>query len=318
MAGILSEGVAFGGRFAAAVGLRPPAASTALTSFGFRVESPSKTLSTLVSSVLTASYGVGGLGRLHAWLTGWRCRALILYFHEVFPCDTGRFEAIIRHVSTRMPIVPLGEAIALARNGDPRQVAVITFDDGFRCLRHTAFPLLRALHVPCAVFLPTDLCGRFPPWLERTHSAHRDDMTVMTLDDAAEEEDDLVTFEAHSAAHDDLFQMSEAALNDDFARNHAALGRLRRPPTAICYPRGQCDRLIKSAAAAHFQAGLTSLPGISQPTDLFELRRIDLSDMPDIATLDRRLAGATLWKSWHQSARLRRRFRERHASEVRP
>lgn len=272
--------------------------------------------STLVGSMLTTIYGTAGLGSLHAWLTGWRSRAIILYFHEVFPRDACRFEAIIRHVASRMPMVSLQQAVALAQAGDSSRVAALTFDDGYRCLRHTAFPLLRTLRIPCAVFLPTDLCGMFPPWLESTHTDHREDMTVMTLDEAADEEDDMVSFEAHSASHDDLFAMSEGEIEADFARNAAALSILRRPATAICYPRGQCDPLIKQVAARHFQSGLTSLPGISQPPDPLELRRIDLSDIPDIATLDQRLTGATLWKSWHQAARLRRRFQERHASEA--
>ncbi|MBS2028810.1 MAG: polysaccharide deacetylase family protein [Deltaproteobacteria bacterium] len=102
-------------------------------------------------------------------------RTLILAYHRVvqdFHADSQRVipgllvsaETFARHleeVRRGFDIVPLAEALEVnAGLRQPRRdVAVISFDDGYRDNFDVAFPILKQLGVPATIFLPTGFIG---------------------------------------------------------------------------------------------------------------------------------------------------------------
>jgi len=87
--------------------------------------------------------------------------------------ELSRFEEQIKFLASEYRVLPLQEVVNRLRRRLPlpEQAAVITFDDGFRSVYTTAFPVLERYQVPFTVFLITSLVGADQPaWPERLFS----------------------------------------------------------------------------------------------------------------------------------------------------
>jgi peptidoglycan/xylan/chitin deacetylase (PgdA/CDA1 family) len=88
--------------------------------------------------------------------------------------DRDQFERQIAFLSSQYRIYPLLEIIERVSKklALPENVACITFDDGFRSVLRTAYPILSKFQAPATVFLVTSLIGGSqPPWPERLYWA---------------------------------------------------------------------------------------------------------------------------------------------------
>jgi peptidoglycan/xylan/chitin deacetylase (PgdA/CDA1 family) len=101
---------------------------------------------------------------------------LILSYHRVTPSfvasareslpsllvSASALRRQLEHVARRRDVVPLTTAMRIlaepVRRGT-RDVAAVTFDDGYADVVEHALPVLRALRVPASVFLPTGYLG---------------------------------------------------------------------------------------------------------------------------------------------------------------
>ncbi len=99
--------------------------------------------------------------------------------HEALPVfnwcqlEVSRFEEQIKFLTLEYQVLPLREMVnRLWRQLPlPERTAVITFDDGFRSVYTTAFPVLERYQLPFTVFLITSLVGsNQPAWPERLFS----------------------------------------------------------------------------------------------------------------------------------------------------
>jgi peptidoglycan/xylan/chitin deacetylase (PgdA/CDA1 family) len=85
-----------------------------------------------------------------------------------------RFEQQLEFLAHHYTVLPLSETLERLRTGAavPERTACITFDDGFRNVFTTAYPLLERYGMPATVFLVTGLVGtRQPAWPERVYHA---------------------------------------------------------------------------------------------------------------------------------------------------
>jgi peptidoglycan/xylan/chitin deacetylase (PgdA/CDA1 family) len=74
--------------------------------------------------------------------------------------STGMLERQLEWVGRRYRYVTLDElARSLQSGGPPGPLAAVTFDDGYADVHHHAFPLLRRMGIPAAVFVVSDLVG---------------------------------------------------------------------------------------------------------------------------------------------------------------
>ena len=68
------------------------------------------------------------------------------------------FEEQLRDVSRRFSIISLEDVLELRENGRPpakRTLALVTFDDAYRDFAELAWPVIRRIRVPVAMFVPT-------------------------------------------------------------------------------------------------------------------------------------------------------------------
>lgn len=108
----------------------------------------------------------------------------IVMYHGVVPepltvpnwcqLDVHRFEDQIRFLASEYCPIPLGEALSRyrTRRALPPRAVAITFDDGFRNVFTTAYPVLQRYLVPFTVFLVTGFVDTFQPaWPDRLYHA---------------------------------------------------------------------------------------------------------------------------------------------------
>lgn len=104
------------------------------------------------------------------WLMLWLCpgalhAAVVLQYHHISdstPAATStspeRFRRHLDYLARhQFRVLPLPELVAKLRKGEPLpdKAVAITFDDGYRSLYETAFPLLKARNWPFTVFINT-------------------------------------------------------------------------------------------------------------------------------------------------------------------
>ncbi|WP_422931551.1 polysaccharide deacetylase family protein [Singulisphaera sp. PoT] len=84
------------------------------------------------------------------------------------------FESQISFITDEYRVLPLNEVMSRIRSGSPLppNTACITFDDGFRNVMTTAFPILQHHGLPSTIFLVTSLVGtNQPPWPDQLEHA---------------------------------------------------------------------------------------------------------------------------------------------------
>ncbi len=77
---------------------------------------------------------------------------------DAYPSD---FEEQMRYVAEHYTVVSAWDVVRALREGYslPPHALVITFDDGYRCFRDTALPILQRLGLPVTLFIPTAFTG---------------------------------------------------------------------------------------------------------------------------------------------------------------
>jgi peptidoglycan/xylan/chitin deacetylase (PgdA/CDA1 family) len=136
---------------------------------------------------------------------GWRASALLrnrgtvaLMYHRINGADrrfpgmpVEQFREQMRWIRTNCTPVAAEDTLEAARMGGRiRPPVVITFDDGFRDYHDLAYPILRELRIPAAMFLSTDFMDRGGMlWGDVLHwavsSSPRDDVRLPWLPDTA-------------------------------------------------------------------------------------------------------------------------------------
>jgi peptidoglycan/xylan/chitin deacetylase (PgdA/CDA1 family) len=97
-----------------------------------------------------------------------------LQFFNWCQLEVRKFEEQMKFLAQEHEVLPLSEIIERLeqRRPLPDHTAAITFDDGFRNVATTAFPILERFHLPSTVFLVTGLIGNNqPPWTDRLYQA---------------------------------------------------------------------------------------------------------------------------------------------------
>ncbi|MBI2104122.1 MAG: polysaccharide deacetylase family protein [Candidatus Omnitrophica bacterium] len=101
-------------------------------------------------------------------------RLRILMYHGVVPSVRGPagygdlfvsaddFDRQLRHLARAFTVISLEEAIGhlVGRRPFPERAVAVTFDDGYRNVVTTAWPILKARRVPATVFVPAALAGQ--------------------------------------------------------------------------------------------------------------------------------------------------------------
>lgn len=175
-----------------------------------------------------------------------------------------------------------------ARAPAPGRAVVLTFDDAYVDVAEHVLPMLRRHGFTATVFVPTDHVGATSAW-----DAHlATPAPIMDWDALAEVAAAGVTVASHAASHRPLTALSHDDVVLEVLRSRAALEeRLGRPVTAIAYPYGDHDAVVRHlVGAAGLQIGLTSETRHSHVGDEpLALPRIEIEGTDRLEDLVRKL-----------------------------
>ncbi len=130
----------------------------------------------------------------------------------------------------------------------PARPVILTFDDGYRDLYTTAFPILRAHSFKAVAYLV---------------SGFLDAPNNVTRDQVLEMDHNGVEIGAHTFSHVDLTKTSNDELTHQLVDSKADLQALvGHPVVDFCYPAGRFDnRVVGAVRAAGYQTATTTQPG---------------------------------------------------------
>lgn len=255
-------------------------------------------------------------------------RAPVLMYHRVgtvsgpedekYCVAPDRFCAHMRSLARRgMRACSITDFLAWLLEGAPLDPGsfLLTFDDGFLGVYQHAFPVLRGLGWPFAVFLVSDRIGATDTWNAASDEDARKHPLLGRTEIAAMQQGGA-SFQSHTRCHPDLTRLDDAALEEELAGSKRDLEALLGAPVeCLAYPYGRLDeRVVTAAREAGYRAAFSVQPGFNRPgTDPFRIRRLDVFGGDSSAALTRKIALGSNDGSLHSAGRyyldrLRRRF----------
>ena len=181
----------------------------------------------------------------------------------------------------------------------PRNVFVVTFDDGYQCVYHNAWPVLRQLHIPATIFLATaylDSSDRFPfdDWSAAGKSDAAGSWLPLTAAQCREmQATGLIQLGSHTHRHENFRGRTEA-LETDLAESLETLrGQFGLNDAPFAFPFGIFDSaMCASVQRAGLMCALTTQSELVTPhCTPFQWGRFTVHEHDNGRTLAAQLAG---------------------------
>ena len=213
------------------------------------------------------------LGQLKAMLT--RKRGLLgLCYHALdgafdsYPYRTSP-EALDRHLTLLkelFEIVSVAQAVEILHSGTPatrdRPLAMICFDDGYRCNWTEATPVLERHAVPATLFAARDLVRQPGP----TYLSEKE-LQVLAAHP-------LWEVGGHGVTHNVLTGFMSEDQTYEIAQSEIWLNELLgSDERGFAYPQGQISRSVVEKVRSHFAYGLATDRQIAPGLDFYQIRR---------------------------------------------
>ncbi len=174
--------------------------------------------------------------------------------------------------------------LAAARAGAfalPPKPVLLTFDDGYSNLKTNVHPLLAELGFCYTVFLVSERVGKTNDWVA---SEGYEPTPLLSWPEIAEMQRDLhVSFEAHTATHPKLAELSPADARRELEDSKDALEqKLQAPISVLCYPYGNhSGSITEMARELGYTQAVTTEFGRARPgDDPLRLPRISVYHVP--------------------------------------
>jgi peptidoglycan/xylan/chitin deacetylase (PgdA/CDA1 family) len=228
--------------------------------------------------ISAAFFGVCWIRDAILALFGYRpTQCVILYYHSVPESQQARFarqmDLLLESAEPlrgnhKLPLVPGG------------RYAVVTFDDAFRNILHTALPAMRSRKIPATIFVTTGLLGK--SWHDS--SAQSDaDREVMSEQELRQIPAERVEIGSHSLTHPRMTQLTSSEAILELGESRQVLERmLERPILLFSFPYGEFNNAIVDwAREAGYDRVFTVLPqlALSNPKEFVSPRvRVDPTD----------------------------------------
>jgi peptidoglycan/xylan/chitin deacetylase (PgdA/CDA1 family) len=193
------------------------------------------------------------------------------------------FRAQLAYIARFHRIVSLDEALSVLRSGQSpvSALAVLTFDDGYRCVYDTARPIMDEAGVVGTAFITTDLVDTDRRFAHDADSPFRDTLSVMTWRQLSELAAQGWTIGAHTATHPNLARCDRTVLDRELRDPLRVLReRFGVSAPAFAYPFGGPDDItpegIRIAQEAGYSVCLRDFDGENFPSGEFVLGRTEL------------------------------------------
>lgn len=167
-------------------------------------------------------------------------------------------------------LVRFSELAAAVAQGGGRNLAALTFDDGFENNLTELVPVLADLAAPATVFVVSGLLGQPHPDAPEARLVTADELRELAT---------AVEIGGHSSTHRDLTTLAFEEVRDDLLANRTELEDLiGRPVSVFAYPFGRAhDETARACREAGFRAaGRTG--GTGDWSDPWNLPRQDMNN----------------------------------------
>jgi peptidoglycan/xylan/chitin deacetylase (PgdA/CDA1 family) len=163
----------------------------------------------------------------------------------------------------------------------PRQVVVVTFDDGFATIVEQALPALAERSMTATIFLPSAFVGGRATWLS---SVGEEGRRLLTWQDARDAVAAGFEIGSHGQRHLELDVLDVHGLEEELVVSKGILeDETSSVVQSLAYPFGYHDRRVRAAAAgAGYSAACEVGYGLHQRGhDPFRIRRLQVG--PDVS-----------------------------------
>jgi peptidoglycan/xylan/chitin deacetylase (PgdA/CDA1 family)/Mrp family chromosome partitioning ATPase len=184
-------------------------------------------------------------------------------------------------------IAPLPAAVTLRSDAEANRLFVLTFDDGYRDLYTTAFPILAERGLPFTLYLTTHPVETGDPLTGSDQAA------PLTWDQVSEMlESGLMTLGAHTHRHVDLREYGPTRIAAELDRSNQLIEkRTGVHPRHFAYPWGYWSEDAEPLVRVRYDtATLGAGPPITEETDLHRLHRIPVQRSDGMTFFRRKLA----------------------------
>jgi peptidoglycan/xylan/chitin deacetylase (PgdA/CDA1 family) len=127
----------------------------------------------------------------------------------------------------------------------PKRSALLTFDDGYRSMRHVTLPVLGRFDMPAVLFVPTDYVGGrnvFDTGVEP-------DEPICDWNDLRELARGGVSIQSHAASHRRFSELSPHEREEELVRSKATLEKnMHAPCDVMAFPYGDPGPLEEPSA----------------------------------------------------------------------
>lgn len=154
------------------------------------------------------------------------------------------------------------------RVDDGRMALCVTFDDAFRSVIESAFPIMERLGVTGTVFVPTAYVGQDRPmrwpgieqWLDTKHER---ELACMNWDELRSLSDAGWEIASHTRTHPHLTQIDDRQLREELVGSRDEISaEIGHPCRTLAYPFGDHDERVQRAARdAGYEAAGAVRPG---------------------------------------------------------
>ena len=176
------------------------------------------------------------------------------------------------------------DTLAAVRTGTeslPPKPVLLTFDDGYANLKTNVQPLLRQLGFPYTVFLVSERVGKTNDWV--TPEGYEATPLLTWKEIGEMQAEGTVVFEAHTATHPHLTEISPADVRRELKDSRDALEqRLNKTITTLCYPYGHVNEAVQdiTGEVGYTQAVTTEFGRVRANDDALRLPRISVYHVP--------------------------------------
>ncbi len=175
---------------------------------------------------------------------------------------------------------------SIKENKIKKKSVVITFDDGFEDNYTKAYPILKKFNFPAIIFLIAGKIGKTLQYSNREAKA----LSFGKI----KKMQDLIDFGSHTLTHPLLTKLSKEELIREVNESKKILENdLGSKIDFFCYPKGDFNNNVKKIVSGYYSVGCSVISGMNNSkTDLFELKRIEISPRDNIFDFQKKLAGA--------------------------
>lgn len=175
------------------------------------------------------------------------------FYHWVLDDQRSAFRRQLAFLRQHGDFIGLDDALAAlrSRSGIGGRYFCLTFDDGFKNWFTNAVPILQAMEIPAAFFIPTKYIGldldqdweQIAPFYERSWSSYHGAFEFLTWDECRQIAAAGFTIGSHTHTHQRLTHLPHDEAADELTLSKQIIeAQLSRPCRHFCSPWGKAHR----------------------------------------------------------------------------